>query len=137
MPNFEVFTRRMIPMTKQPAVTIQKRGLISLNKSAQVALGEPEAVELLFDPVERIVGIRGVDPTVGHAYPLRAQGGHSDGTYLVAGTAFTRYYDIDTTISKRWPVQIEDGLLLVNLQDEATIVTSNRNLTRKDEDSAG
>ena len=46
--EFETFTRRMVPLVKKPTVTIQKRGTLSFNKAAQVALGEPEAVELLY-----------------------------------------------------------------------------------------
>jgi hypothetical protein len=129
-PNFEVFTKRMVPMTRQPFVTIQKRGTLSLNKAAQAALGEPEAVELLFDPVERILGLRPVDPKTQHAYPLRSQGGKEIGPYIVAGTAFTKYYNIDTSVSRRWVGVMEDGILTVNVKEEGTVVTSNRNIAR-------
>src|SRR5439155_10521968 len=135
MPNFEVFTRRMVPMTKQPSVTIQKRGTISLNRAAQVALGEPEAIELLFDRREQVVGIRALDPGEQHAYPLRPQGKKNAGTYLIAGTAFTRYYGIDTEVSRRWVATIEDGVLCVDLKKEGAIVTSNRKGHGSPEDS--
>lgn len=136
MPDFEVFTRRMVPMTKQPSVTIQKRGLISLNRSAQVALGEPEAIELLYDREQKIVGIRPVDPKEPHAYPLRAQGGKTDGTYLIAGTAFTKYYGISTEISRRFVAEMQDGVLCIDLNKDSTIVTSNRNSRGGSEDAA-
>lgn len=127
MPNFETFTRRMVPLADKPYVTIQKRGNIAMNKSAHVALGEPKAVELLYDPVEKVVGVRGVDEAVEHAYPLRSQGGKDLGPYLVAGMAFTKYYDIDTTQARRWSASMIDDVLCVDLKEEGTVVSSNRN----------
>ena len=126
MANFEVFTRRMVPLVKQPAVTIQKRGNISINRAAFVALGEPQAVELLYDPTERIVGFRGVPVDTEHAYPMRPQGQKEDGPYIVAGMAFTKYYAIDTTISRRWPAAMQDDILCIDLKQPGTVVTSNR-----------
>ena len=57
MADFEVFTRRMVPLVKQPTATLQKRGTMSLNKAAHVALGSPDAVELLYDRAEQIIGM--------------------------------------------------------------------------------
>lgn len=136
MPDFEVFTRRMVPMTKQPSVTIQKRGLISLNRSAQVALGEPEAIELLYDRDQQIVGIRPVDAKEPHAYPLRTQGGKTDGTYLIAGTAFKKYHGISTETSRRFVAEVQDGVLCIDLKTDGAIVTSNRNSRGVAEDTA-
>lgn len=116
----------MVPLVKQPFVTIQKRGTISLNAAAYAALDEPEAVELLFDPSDRIVGFRAVPKESEHAYPLRAQSGKSIGPYIVSGTAFTRYYSIDTTVSRRWIGYMDDDILCVDLKQPGTEVTSNR-----------
>jgi hypothetical protein len=126
MPNFEVFTRRMIPLVRQPAVTIQKRGGLSFNKAAHVAIGSPEAVELMYDRDEMIIGVRPVEREVEHAYPMRPQGQKEDSTYIVAGSAFTQYFGIDTSVAKRWTVAIEDGTLCIDLKQEGTVVTSNR-----------
>ncbi|MFF0575262.1 hypothetical protein [Streptosporangium saharense] len=130
MPNFETFTRRMVPLAKQPSVTIQKRGTMSLNAAAYAALGEPEAVELLYDRDERIVGFRAAPRGAEHAYPLRAQ----TGTYIVSGTAFTKYYRIDTTISRRWVGYLDEDVLCVDLGQPGTEVTSNRNGNRASAD---
>ena len=126
MPEFETFTRRLIPLVKKPSVTIQKRGILSFNKAAYVALGSPKAVELLFDKSRRIIGIRPVDPTVDHAYPMRSQANKDDGPFLVAGGLFTKYYEIPTDESRRWSVDIEDGVLLIDLRRPGQVVTSNR-----------
>jgi hypothetical protein len=106
-------------------VTIQKRGTISMNRAAYVALDSPDTVELLYDLADRVVGLRAVDHLVEHAYPVRSVG--ADGSsYLIAGTAFTKYYGIDTEVSRRWPAELQDGVLCVDLKEDGTIVTSNR-----------
>lgn len=126
MPNFETFTKRMAPLVKAPYVTIQKRGTISLNAAAHAAIGSPEAVELLYDKSARIVGFRPVDKSAEHAYPLRTSGGKAVGPYILSGTAFTKYYGIDTTVSRRWVGRMVDGVLCIDLTEPGTEVTSNR-----------
>jgi hypothetical protein len=128
MPDFETFTKRLVPLENRPYVTIQKRGTISINQAAFDALGEPQAVELLYAPSERIVGLRAVPSSAEHAYPVRTAGpsGHS---YLIAGTAFTKHYGIDTELSRRWPADVQDGLLAVDLNHPGTEVTGNRRRT--------
>jgi hypothetical protein len=135
VPDFEVFTRRMIPLVKGPTVTLQKRGTMSFNKAAHVAMGSPEAVELLYDRTSQIIGIRPVAPEVDHAYPMRPQANKEDGPYIVSGSAFTKYYGIDTTEARRWSVVIEDGVLLIDLNAPGVVVTSNRNGSASREES--
>ncbi|MFJ4972448.1 hypothetical protein [Streptomyces sp. NPDC088755] len=129
MPNFETFTKRMAPLVKQPFVTIQKRGTISLNAAAHALLGKPEAVELLYDREESVVGFRPVPRESEHAYPLRAQNNKSVGPYIVSGTAFVKYYNIDTTVSRRWVASLVGDVLCVDLKHGGTVVTSNRSAT--------
>lgn len=126
MPDFQVFTRRMVPLKKQPFVTIQKSGTISLNTSAHALLGAPDAVELLFDAASQIVGLRSVDDLAEHAYPVRDVGGKHEGPFVVSGVAFTKFYDIPTDVSRRWVAYLEDDILCVDLTTPGTEVTSNR-----------
>jgi hypothetical protein len=126
MPTFETFRKRMVPLAKAPYVTIQKRGTLSFNASAQAALGSPVAIELLYDPEERVIGVRGVEPTVEHAYPIRPLPSKHNSGFIVSGTAFTKYYGIPTKVSKRWPARMEDGVLCIDLTEPGTEVTSNR-----------
>lgn len=135
MPNFETFTRRMVPLANDPTVTIQRRGTLSLNKSAQAALGDPDAVELLFDPEEKIIGLRPIDPRAPHAYPVRAQK-QDFGPYLIAGMAFTKYYSIDTEASVRRIAYMDGDVLCIDLKSTGTIVTSNRSGRGSQEDSS-
>lgn len=138
--GFEVFTKRMVPLANQPYVTVQKRGTISMNKSAHALLGDPDAVELLYDASAKVMGFRAVAETVEHAYAIRAMGGKAaSSTFMVSGRAFFRYYGVDTDEARRYPATFDDGVLCVDLSQPGTIVTSNRNGTGKNtgDSSAG
>jgi hypothetical protein len=127
---WEVFKRQRAPLSKDPFVTVQKRGTISINEIAHSALGSPDAVELLFDQDERLIGIRKVNPGVEHAYPVRPLGANGR-SFLIAGNAFTQYYGIEATVARRRPARLIDDVLVVDLKDPGTEIVSNRNLGKK------
>src|SRR5215212_376396 len=104
MSDFEVFMGRTAPMPREAALTIYPRGLFSVNRAACNALGDPEAVELLFDRTERLIGLRGVSARVPHAYPVRTQAASS--SVLVSGRAFARHYGISTDVARRYPAKM-------------------------------
>ena len=124
MPQWETFRRRAAPVTTQPMVTIQKRGTISLNRPALEALGEPAAVELLYDRDERLMGLRPVDPVASHAYRPRKQGRTSN--IIVSGQAFTQYFNVETSAARRYPAAMLDGVLVVDLKQPGTDATGVR-----------
>ena len=84
------------------------------------------------------MGVRGVDPSVQHAYPLRAQANKEVGPFIVSGSAFTKYYGIATGVARRFAAEAQDGIFIVDLEhDEGQAVTSNRNgSARMNEDGA-
>ena len=124
IPNFETFQKRSLQMPTEPMVTLQRKGPISLNRAAYEALGEPSAIELLFDRQAKIVGLRGASPRKADAYTVRTVG---KGTFLVAGGAFMKYYGIDSNVSRRFPARkYGSNILGFNLRDGRE-VTSNRN----------
>ncbi len=110
---FETFTRQR-KSDRQPYVTMQKKGVISLNKAAFDALGQPDSVELLYDAESRLVGLRKVDSSIEHAYQVRAPV-ENHATWLVSGAAFVSYYEIDNSESIRRPARLEEDLLIVDL----------------------
>jgi hypothetical protein len=129
MPNFRVFDKRAVPASGDPMITFQRAGSISLNKAAYQAIGEPSYVELLYDPDERIVGFHALIEKLPHAYPVRVQGqaASPSHTYLVAGLAFMKYYDILPEVSTRYMGEMYDEVLGVDLKKKGLEVTSNRN----------
>lgn len=125
--GFEVFQKSSAPVSKVPTVTIQRRGLISMNRAAHGLIGAPDFVELLYEGERKIVGIRATTEDNPNAYPARPQStANNKGPIMVAGTVFTRFYDIPTEESRRWVVYVEDDILCVDLMKESQRVTSNR-----------
>lgn len=123
MGGFEVFDRRAAPMVLAPFVTIQKNGPIGLNYAAYQAMGEPVAVELLFDRGNQLVGIRPTQDTDPRAYPVRSQTSRS---YILAGQAFTKHYQIDTSVARRYEATVRDRMLVIDLKSGGTVATGVR-----------
>ena len=135
MPNFEVFDKRAIPMTKRPQVTIQARGTLSFNASSYHVLGEPKALELLFDREAQIIGFRPADTGSPNAYPIRPVS--AGGTYVASGGAFLKYYGVDFSTPMRYDADFTDGLLMVDLKKGGRVATSNRNRAAMNAASGG
>lgn len=122
---FEVFNKRTAPRSKEPSVTIQKRGIFSMNRAAHNLIGGAESVELLYDPEARIVALR--PSTAAHAYTLRPQSRDAaTGQVILSATAFTQHYDIDTTESRRYKPYESEGMLCIDLNGESVVVRGNR-----------
>ncbi len=132
--GFEVFDKRMTPLAKAPSVTIQKRGIFSINRAAHRLIGEPETVELLYDRDSRIIAMRPSSEL--HAYTIRPQTSKEAGQVILSATAFTQYFDIDTSVSRRYTPYEEEGMLCINLAGPSIEIRGNR--TKRDEpDDAG
>lgn len=123
MPQWSEFTRTATPIGAKPYVTIQRKGTLSLNRAGYEALGKPEAVKLLYDRDERMIGMRATDPEEQGAYPVRPQAGSN---WLIAGTAFASFLGLDTSTAKRYEAETMDGVLAVDLKREGVAVTSPR-----------
>lgn len=132
---FEVFDKRRNSRSRALTVTIQRRGIFSISEAAYHELGEPAHVELLFDRDEQLVGLRPVSDAVAHAYAVRRQSGKSGGPAIVAGQAFTQYFEIDTSESRRRDAKVEDGMLVVDLKDEGSVIVGNRSRSHDDADA--
>ena len=129
---FETFSRRHMRPGGEPFLTIQRKGVFSLNRAAFEALGSPDAVELLYDSEARLIGLRKVDGGLEHAYAVRRLGrGGTESTFLVSGTAFTNYYGIETPASIRRSGRMEGDMMVIDLNDPGTEVKSNRRSRRR------
>ncbi len=124
MTEFEVFTKRSRPISTQATVSIQKKGNFALNQVAYEMLGQPEAVELLFKRTERIMGLRAVTKDMRHGYPVRKQ--QNSQSYLLAGRAFTQYYNIDVGVTRRYDARMEGDVLVVDVDNPVQEVVTVR-----------
>jgi len=130
--GFEVFDKRMAPLAKAPSVTIQKKGIFSINRAAHNLIGAPDTVELLFDREAKIIAMKPSDEP--HAYAIRPQTASGTGQVILSASAFTQYYNIDTEVSRRYKPYEQDGMLCIDLQGPSVEVIGNRS---KQEDDSG
>ncbi len=129
---FEEFDKRAAVVSKSPFVTVQRRGTMSLNRAAYDLMGSPEAVTLLYDPEEKLIGFKPTAIESPRAFPVRVQGANAS-TYVVAGQAFSGHYGIDTSTARRYAVGMKDGVMVVDLRSESTDATGPRLKTRQRE----
>lgn len=129
MPNFESFSRKMLSLKADPHITLHKRGTISLNRSAYLALDAPNSVELLYDRDRSIVGLRPVDARAENSYQVRSTSRSSGGPWVISAMAFTKFYDIDIRTSLRWPAYLDAGILCADISGEGIAVSGNRSNT--------
>jgi len=122
---FEVFSKRSAGKMKQPTITVQKRGTLSVNASAAAFLAGGEIpdkeipIELLFDRELNVLGMRRAQSDHVSVYMLRKQA-KSD-SFLLAGKAFTAYYGIPTGEARRFVAKdFGDGILGAELGGEYT-----------------
>lgn len=81
-------------------------------------------MELLYDPDEKVIGVRAVVKDALNAYPVRSLGSQS---YQISARALMKYYSISLDDSRRYPAHLYDDVLGVDLKAEGVVVTSNRN----------
>ena len=117
MPKFVEFSREDSRSRREdPMFTLQARGVLSLNHAVFMALGEPEAVALLYDADEDVVALRKVERTHQNAYPVRKQ--QKSQSYLVGLRGFTAYHGIPTLTARRFAARrYDDGIWGFALQE--------------------
>jgi hypothetical protein len=101
-------------------ITLQVRGLLSLNNAAYRALEQPSHVALLYDADQRIVGLRSVGKEWPNAYRVRPQGS----SFIVGAQGFISYYGIKPLVAQRfvvhnysqgvWGFALEEGQAVTN-----------------------
>jgi hypothetical protein len=102
-------------------VTVQRRGLMSISADALAVLGSPPAVKFLIDREAGLIGFRPCKMRDRNAHAVRGQ------QNLVSATAVLRRIGADLTQSRRYTLQVRDGLPpYIDLNEDAPVVTSNR-----------
>lgn len=138
MTEYELFRRVRAPAVRTPAVTLMQRGLLSLNSAAFEALGSPKAVELMYSRKDKRIGVRAADPSAAHSYkPHTAAKDKGRGPYLVSGSAFLTYFNIQVEHTTRYTATMDGNILSISLKDGGTPLISNRTGRAKPNDAAG
>ncbi|MBP9663172.1 MAG: hypothetical protein KBD94_01020 [Pyrinomonadaceae bacterium] len=91
-----------------PRVTLAPNSTILLNEPLWIRMGRPEAVELMFDAPNRLIGMRRTDPKRTNAFPLKKKARSS--YHTISAGAFLQHFGIRverTTLLA--PVEVETG----------------------------
>lgn len=129
-PKFETFTRRFAKASKEPTLTVTVRGTLNINEPALIALGKPDAVVLLYDRDEAVIGVRPADREDPNAYRVAQLGSGSHSRTIVARD-FCAWIGADLADARRYPLTMDGDIGCVSLRGPSRIVTGNRNRAGK------
>jgi hypothetical protein len=100
-------------------VTINERGNIYLNRKTVEALGEPDAVVMLYDPRRSTIGIKRAPLDRSNAYHLRAKEKKRSTGKMIYAVNFCRFHHIrpDETLRFTTAEVTKDGILVLSLHE--------------------
>ena len=106
------------------AITINHKNILTFNKYARKMLGEPEAVKLLFEKKESIIGLVASSLRDKDAFPMKPKGGGLN--YTVHAAPFCRHFGIVIDRTERFDHPEMDGQGILRLDLKHTHDVSNR-----------
>ncbi len=112
--QWEEFTQKSTGKADVIRVSLNARGNFALNQKTVDLLGSPEAIVLMYDKANQLVGLKASSPDVSHAYELKRQG--TSQSYFLRAKSFCNFYGIDigdTVVFN--DVQMEDGVIVLQL----------------------
>jgi hypothetical protein len=122
---FEVYDRKNLnnsPAVRRPIGTIRSNGALSINPSAFDLIERPESVELLFDPQNKVIGLRRSEEY--HAYKVASMPG---GWKAIATASMLEFYGVKIPESTRYEITFRsDGIARINLRKPVEIVSRAR-----------
>ncbi|MGW6004373.1 hypothetical protein ACWFNS_09175 [Oerskovia enterophila] len=115
--GFETYEKQRTSPGAPPQVTLQSRGIFSLNPSAFKVMGSPRYVELLYAADRKAVALRAVAEETQAAYQVRPA--NNGGAFNVAGRAFMVFHGIELNDSRRYsPQHAADGVIVIGLDSD-------------------
>lgn len=100
--------------TVQPTVSIQKSGAVTWNQSAHEALGQPEMVEILFDPERGLLGLRPTEAADG-SFRVRRLGPQN--TWITSARGALRRVGLLPESAFRQVARMEGGVLVIDVSE--------------------
>ena len=104
------------PLEDRMNVTLSPRSVIHINGNIHDRLGNPDAVRLLFDKVNSIIGIDSAPASLPNAFPVKTKG--SGRNRVIWASPFCKHYGIKVDqVTAFINVEIdEDGVLRLDLR---------------------
>ena len=117
-----------IPSNQRLSVSINAKYVLTLNRYTRRILGEPEAVMVMFNKRESVIGLSPTHAGDADAFEVKPKGGGQN--YVIHITPFCRHHDILIEATERFakPALTREGYLALDLKD--TINISNRRKRR-------
>mgnify|MGYP001198626960 CR=1 FL=1 len=97
--------------------SINRAGVIALNRKAWEELGEPDAAILLYDEYNRVIGLKPAHPRLENAVPFRSKY-ENQKRFVIRAIALCNHLSVNitNTLIFRNPTII-DGVLVLELRD--------------------
>jgi hypothetical protein len=97
--------------------TMNRKGVIMFNKTTHDRMDQPEAVHLLYDPVNNRIGLKPTGRSMSDAYPLERRKGRT-GRYVHAMKLLREVgIELPETIEFRGVEIDQDGILILDLRN--------------------
>lgn len=110
--------------TEAPRVTLNKRGVMLLNRRAVEAIKAPAAVVLLFDKNNGVIGLLPAEADRRNAFPVKQK--DRSGNHTIHVNPFCRHFKIKVDATVQFEdVEIDEGLMRLDLS-KTTVVTHGR-----------
>ena len=125
--DFEIFEAGPVIQTHDRVhVTINKLGHIFLNRRMIEALGDPDAVTLMYDSRRSIIGVMPSPLHQRRSFPLRNKDGRRSAGRMVHAMNFFRTCGIrpTETLAFTSPDINKDGILILNLNEVRSVAKS-------------
>ncbi len=112
--QWEEFTQKSTVNADTIRVSLNARGNFALNQKAVDLLGSPEAIVLMYDRANRLIGLKASSPDIDHAYELKRQG--TSQSYFLRAKSFCNFYGLDIADTvvfndAKW----EDGMIVLQI----------------------
>src|SRR5688572_5641080 len=104
-------------------VTVNRRGNFFLNGKAIEALGEPDAVVMMFEPRRSAIGIRRAPLDKSNAFRLRPKERRRSRAKMLYAANFCRFHHIrpDETLHFTGAEVNKDGVMILNLNEVRSV----------------
>ena len=106
-------------------VSMNRDGLITINRRMHEAMQRPAAVILLFDPVNSRIGLKPASPLTPNAFPVKAKGRH--GVHRISARSFARKWNLTLDCTVRFPsTEFDNDTLIINLKSREKVTAPTR-----------
>jgi hypothetical protein len=108
-----------------PSISVTRSLQLHVSSRADLLLGTPAHVDLLYCADPPMIGIR---PAGSDGIKVRRSQGQNG--FHLAARSFITYHGIDSAVTRRWRAEILDGVLCVHI-DREPLATTSRTHTRR------